>query len=48
MDGEAGEMVVRVGKKAESALVGGEDIADEQQTKSLPLGFGGEEWRKEM
>ena len=48
MDGEASEMVVEVGEETESAMVGGEDVADEQQAKSLPLGFGGEKRREKM
>ena len=42
-DGEAREVVVRIGEQTERAAVGREDVTDEQQTEALALGLGGVE-----
>ena len=48
VDSEAGKMVFRVGEQAERALVGGEDVADEQKPETLALGLRGEERREKL
>ena len=47
-DSEASEAIVGAGEEGEGAAVFGEDVADEEETKSLTLGLGGEERSKEM
>ena len=41
-------MVVGVGEEAEGAMMRSEDVADEQETQTLTLGFGGKERGEEM
>lgn len=48
MDGEAGEVVGGVGLEGEGAAVGGEDVADEEETEPLARGLGGEEGREKV
>ena len=48
MDSETGEVIFRVCKQAERAVMRSEYVADKQKTETLPLGLGGEERREEM
>ena len=48
LDSEAGKVVDRVSHQAESAMMGGEDVADKQKSEALTLWLGGEERREQM
>ena len=48
LDGEAGKVVGRISHQTESAMVGGEDVADKQKSEALALWFGGEERCEQM
>ena len=48
LNGKAGEMVHWIRNQAEGAAMGCKDISDKQKAKSLSLGFGGEEGRKQV
>ena len=48
LDSEAGKVVDRVCHQTESAMVGGEDVADKQKSEALTLWLGGEERREQM
>ena len=48
LDGKAGEMVFWICQQTEGAVMGGEDVADEQETEALTLGLGREKWGEEV
>ncbi len=48
LDGETGKVVDRVSHQAETAMVSGKDVTNEQKSEALTLWLGGEERREQM
>ena len=47
-DGETCQAIIWAGQQGEGAAMFGEDVADEEETKSLTLGLGGIERGEDM